>query len=59
MRKKYHRSQGKESISTNCCKANEMKIMTYPLQLNTKNIIGKLCNRVFIEDWGKIQIKEG
>ena len=25
-----------------------MKIMTYPLQLNTKNIIGKLCNRVFI-----------
>lgn len=33
--------------------------MTHPLQLNTKNITGKLCNRVFIEEWGKIQIKEG
>ena len=59
MRKKYHRSQGKESVSTNGCKVNDKKIMTHPLQLNTKNITGKLCNRVFIEEWGKIQIKEG
>lgn len=48
-----------ESVSTQCRKVSGMKSTEHPLEWNTKNITGSLCTRVLIEEWGKIQMKEG